>query len=186
MCSSVATDLCFSHGEVYSQESSSQKNRRLPWINNATLKLISKRNVTFRNTKKSGKTSDIARYSKLRNKVVSVLRASKRRYFTDLNTSNKKQFWKTFKVATRKESLIPTLVHDDNEANSDKEKAEMFKNYFAKSFNTLVPPLCSEDCNQSESDSIFLDDLACNEEEVCFLLKNINASKATMVFLQGC
>ena len=55
----------------------------------------------------------------------------------------------------------------------------MFNNYFAKSFNTLVPPLCSEDCNQSESDSIFLDDLACTEEEVCFLLKNINVSKAT-------
>ena len=69
--------------------------------------------------------TDIARYSKLRNTVVSALRASKRRYFTGLNTSNKKQFWKTFKVATRKESLIPTLVHDDNEANSDKEKADV-------------------------------------------------------------
>lgn len=155
------------------------KNRRLPWIKNAVLKLISKRNVAFRKAKKSGKPSDVARYSKLRNKVVSVLRASKRRYFTGLNTSNKKQFWKTFKVATRKESLIPTLVHDNNEANSDKEKAEMLSNYFAKSFNTLVPPLCSEYCNYSESDSVFLDDLACTEEEVCFILKSINASKAT-------
>ena len=101
--------------------------------------------------------------------------------FTGLSTSNKKQFWKTINVATRKECVIPTLVHDDNEANSAMEKTEMFNNYFAISFNTLLPPLCSEDYNHSESDSIFLDDLTCTKEEVCFLLKYINVSKVTGV-----
>ena len=67
----------------------------------------------------------LSSYRKLRNKVVSVLRSSKRTYFTCLNTSDKKLFWKAFKVVNKKESLIPSLVHDNIEANSDKEKAEM-------------------------------------------------------------
>ena len=41
------------------------KNRKLLWINNAVLKLISKRNVVFRKARKLGKPSDLARYSKV-------------------------------------------------------------------------------------------------------------------------
>ena len=87
------------------------KKRRLPWINYAVIKLIRKRNAAFRRAKKSGKASDQAKYRKLRNNVVNVLRSSKRTYFTCLNTSDKKQFWKAFKVVNKKESLIPSLVY---------------------------------------------------------------------------
>ena len=105
------------------------KNRKLPWINNSVIKLIRKQNAAFRKANKSGKASDEAKFCKLRNKVVSVLRSSKRCYFTCLNTNDKKQFWKAFKVTNKKQSLIPTLVHDSVEANNDKEKAEMLSIY---------------------------------------------------------
>ena len=117
-------------------------------------------------------------FCKLRNKVVSVLHSSKRHYFTCLNTNGKKQFWKAFKVINKKQSLIPTLVHDSVEANSDKEKAEMLSTYFAESWNTLVPPLCPEARQNSDVDPSILDGLLCTEEEECHLLENLNVSKA--------
>ena len=117
------------------------KNRKLPWINYSVIKLIRKQNAAFKKANKFGKASNEAKFCKLRNKVVNVLRSSKRRYFTCLNTNDKKQFWKALKVIYKKQSLIPTLVHDSVEANSDKEKAEMLSTYFAESWNTLVPPL---------------------------------------------
>ena len=76
------------------------------------------------------------------------------------------------------QSIIPTLVHDSVEANSDKEKAEMLSTYFAESWNTLVPPLCPEAQRYSDVDPSSLDDLLCTEEEVCHLLENLNVSKA--------
>ena len=61
------------------------KNRRMPCINYAAIKLIRKRNAAFRRAKKSGKASHEAKYRKLQNKVVNVLRSCKRTYFTCLN-----------------------------------------------------------------------------------------------------
>ena len=89
-----------------------------------------------------------------------------------------KEFWKAFKVINKKQSLIPTLVHDSVEANNDKEKAEMLSTYFAESWNNLGPPLCPEAQQNSDVDPSNLDDLLCTEEEVCHLLENLNVSKA--------
>ena len=54
----------------------------------------------------------------------------------------------------------------------------MVSAYFAKSWNTLVPPLCAQDQHFSELDYTFLDDLTCTEEEVYHLLKTLNTSKS--------
>ena len=78
------------------------KNRRLPWITYALIKLIRNRNAAFRRAKKSGKASDEAKYRKLRNKFVSVLRSSKRTYFTCLNTNDKNSFGRLSKLLTKK------------------------------------------------------------------------------------
>ena len=60
----------------------------------------------------------------MENYEIIVLRSSKRFYFTYLNTCDKNGFGRLSKLLL-KESLIPSLVHDDTEANSDKEKAEI-------------------------------------------------------------
>lgn len=41
---------------------------------------------------------DHARYTAMRNKVVSLLRESKKRFFDKLNDSDAKQFWRTMRI----------------------------------------------------------------------------------------
>ena len=77
------------------------------------------------------------------NLVVNVLHPSKRTCFICLN-KRQNSFGRLSKLLTKK-ALIPSLVHDNTEAHSDKEKAEMLSAYFAKSWNILVPPLCAQD-----------------------------------------
>ena len=82
------------------------------------------------------------------------------------------------KAFNKKQSLIPTLVHDNYEANCDEAKAEMLNRYFSECCNTLMPPLHAKD--QTESDLIVcLDDFLCTVDEVCHLLRNLNVSKVT-------
>ena len=68
--------------------------------------------------------------------VVNVLHPSKRTCFICLN-KRQNSFGRLSKLLTKK-ALIPSLVHDNTEAHSDKEKAEMLSAYFAKSWNILV------------------------------------------------
>ena len=68
----------------------------------------------------------------MRNKVVNALRSSKRRYFNNFDTDDKKKFWKTFKHLNKNQSQIPTLTHDGIEATVAKAKAEMLNKYFSE------------------------------------------------------
>ena len=51
-------------------------------------------------------------------------------------------------------------------ANSDKEKTEMLSSYFAKSWNTLVPPLCPQHYHYCDMDPSFMDALTCTQEKI--------------------
>ena len=114
----------------------------------------------------------------MRNTVVNALRSSKKIYFNNFNTDDKKQIWKTFKLLNEKQSQIPTLVHDNVEVTADCEKAEMLNKYFAECWNTLVPPLTVTAQSKYE-DMSYEDELLCSEEEVYYLLMSLDASKAT-------
>ena len=96
------------------------------------MRFVRKRNTLFSKAKQSGKLSDRAKYCQMRNRVVNLLRSSKKIYFNNFNTDDKKQFWKTFKVLNRKQTQIPMLVHDNAEATTDSEKVDMLNTYFAE------------------------------------------------------
>lgn len=85
-----------------------------------------------------------------------------------------------FQSCCQKRSSIHTLVHDGNEANSDKGKAEMLSSYIL--LKAGIPLfhfyVCSQDHHYCDMDPSFMDALTCTKEEIYDLLKNLNTSKA--------
>lgn len=87
-----------------------------------------KQNTMYRHLKRSNTNSaiDHTRYTAMCNKVVSLLRESKQRFFDILNNLDTKQFWKTMRILNRKCSTIPSLQDENNvaiESNTDKANA---------------------------------------------------------------
>ena len=63
-----------------------RKRRNLPWLTKNIIQLIRKCNVLFRKAKRSMKDVYILQYKKLRNRIVDLMRNSKKRVF--LQTGN--------------------------------------------------------------------------------------------------
>ena len=107
-----------------------KKKRNVPWLNKNIIRHIRKRNAAFKATKTSNSLSVNSKYKKLHNKVVMLLRKSKKSYFQKLNPRNKKEFWKAVKFLSNYQSTIPTLHNLKEIAELDKDKAFMFNNFF--------------------------------------------------------
>ena len=114
---------------------------KLPWLNHNIARCIRKCNNAFRAYKRSPNYNTANRYKLLHNSVVSMIRKSRSTYFKNLNTSNKKQFWKTIKYLSKQKSTIPTLSSNDVSASTDSSKASTLNDFFSSCFNSAVPPL---------------------------------------------
>ena len=151
--------------------------RKVPWITKSIVRLIRKRNALFLRAKKSNKPEALFKFKKLRNKVVRMLRDSKTSYFENLNTSNNKQFWRAVKYLNRQQSTIPVLNYQDTVAESNLQKATTLNEFFATCFNKDVPPLSPLELNPPPNTTP--DDLLCSEDEVAYLIKSLDVSKAS-------
>ena len=59
--------------------------RNLPWLDKGILQLIRKRTQLFSRAKSSKREVDLDKYRKMRNRVLSQLRAAKTNYFKHIN-----------------------------------------------------------------------------------------------------
>jgi len=75
--------------------------RNLPWLSKSLVQLMRRRNMLFSHSKRSGKKSDIVKYKKLCNRVVSKLRCAKSSFFCEMNQQDSKKFCHKFKKETR-------------------------------------------------------------------------------------
>ena len=143
---------------------------------------MQKRNSLFRRTRSSGSTELWRKYKRMRHKVTSILKNSKQSFFAkNINSGNKKQFWKTMKYLRKEQSTIPTLHLGDRCADNDLDKANMSNNHFSNCFNTSLPPLSgpyesAEHLHLLEGSQ---EHLLCTEDDVLGLLQNIDVSKAS-------
>ena len=156
----------------------------LPWLTKSLIQLMRKRNALFRKARDSNDTELWEKYRTVRNRLVSKLREAKSLYFSHLNPSSGKDFWKAIKYINKKESTVPTLKDDSSEtpkvAHSNSEKADMLNSFFARCFNHALPPLSLESLPVAKiTDSELLLDLLCTEEEVCGYLQSLDTTKAT-------
>ena len=80
--------------------------RNLPWLNKSLIQSMWRRNMLFKQAKRTG---DFSNYKHARNKTLEKLRSAKRRYMRQLNPNDTKQFWKAMKFLNRKVKSVPTL-----------------------------------------------------------------------------
>ena len=81
-------ELCIPHGRL-------PRRKNLPWLSKRIIQLIKKRNCFF----KKSKTSSVytQKYKHVHNKVVSLLRNSRKKFFKNLNP-RKKEFWRPLRA----------------------------------------------------------------------------------------
>ena len=98
------------------------KRRNLPWLSKSLIQLMRRRNLLFSHAKRSGKRSDVEKYKRIRNRVVTQLRNAKSSYFRNLNLkSNSKTFWSHMKYLNKKHNSIPVLNHESVTANTNEK-----------------------------------------------------------------
>jgi len=103
-------DICIPNGEIKTK-------RNPPWIDKGVISAIRKRNTLFRTAKRTGKSSDFAKYKAKRNQVVQILRASKHAFFNQhLNNADAKTFWKMVRFLNGNYSSILTLLDSEGSA----------------------------------------------------------------------
>ena len=137
--------------------------------------------VFYRKLKGTGEYSALCKYKSLRNKVVSLLRQAKKKFFEKLNSADQKVFWKTVKMLNNTTSSIPTLTTQSGvQAVSSSDKASTLNEYFFSCFNTCLPPL-SEENHIHSTPSSCPESFLIAEEYVATVLLNLDVSKSTGV-----
>ena len=156
-----------------------KRRRNLPWLTKNITHHIRKRNAAFQAARKSGKPEHHSKFKKLRNKVVRLMRSAKSSYFQGLNPKDKKQFWKTIKYLNKQQSTIPTLNYQDTTAESNSEKVSLLNEFFSTCFNRDIPTLSPANTSQHTLQyDLCPDELLCSTDEILFLVKSLDLSKA--------
>ena len=151
--------------------------KNLPWLTKEIVRLIRKRNYYYRRYQRGRWAKDQQKYKSLRNKVITMLRDSKAKFFNNLNPKSTKSFWSAVKYLNKQVSSIPTLVRNGCSVETDMDKADLLNSYFAECFNKSQPPLSSECYCSPDPESCPLD-LFCTEEEIFELLAGIDTTKS--------
>ena len=112
--------------------------KNLPWLTKTIIQAMRKRNSLFRAAHKSGNKAILSKYKAERNKVVSLLRASKTAYFQNLGSSNSKEFWKAVKLVNKRSSTIPALKDGSFLITTDTEKAQLLNDFSTAVLTVLL------------------------------------------------
>ena len=161
------------------------RRRNLPWIDSCTLQAFKRRNSLLKAYKRSGSPLKFLQYKHARNRIVSKMREAKHLYFQRLQSVDDKTFWKLFKMLTRKDSSIPTLVvPNSGTVTNDTQKADILNNQFFSNFNHSVPSLSPCDvrdiCNFVPLDMFNIpEEFLCTEIQVLDLIRSLDSTKST-------
>jgi len=78
----------------------------LPWLSKSLVQLMRKRNQLFSQAKRSKREVDLAKYRKMRNRLVfSQLQSAKANYFKRINPHDAEQFWMMLQLVVIKRKL---------------------------------------------------------------------------------
>ena len=162
-------DNCITHSVL-------KPRKNLPWLTKEIIQAMRKRNYFFRVAHKLGSDAILSKYKAERNKVVSLLRASKTAYFQKLGSSNSKEFWKAVKLVNKQSTSIPALKDGSSLITTDTGKAQLLNDFFHSRFNRSFDPLSNPDpLDPSNCPS----DLLCTENQITDLLLSLKTAKST-------
>ena len=114
----------------------------LPWLNQDIKKAIQKRDSLYRRLKRSGTPVDRGKYNTMQNRVIYLMRESKRNFFNKLNQAPTKEFWKLLKLLNHNhDSTILTLEDRGTSTDLSIDKANALNRFFYSCFNNNYPVL---------------------------------------------
>ncbi|KAK3105198.1 hypothetical protein FSP39_019583 [Pinctada imbricata] len=158
----------------------------LPWINNSIRKLIRKRKRIHKLAKQTNTTENWSKFRQIRNKCIGLIRTSQVEYFEKLSeklkhTSNSKEWWKIANSLsgfnTIKTEIPPIKTTDNTIEEIDKNKSELFNNYFASQStledNGVVIPASSPPTH------CCIDTIEITDTDVKDVLDNLDVTKST-------
>ena len=155
-----------------------KKRRLLPWLNNNIRKHMRERNIMFRKAKRTNNINHMRKFRQLRNKVVTMLRQERMKYFNALSGASNKTFWKSMKCLHKQRNVIPVLQEDNITAVSDNE---MLNTFFSRCWNNTDQPM-SQAANMTtygspaSNLSTNIEGFLCTQEEVSYLLTSLHES----------
>jgi len=114
-----------------------------PWVNEEIRLIISEKNIIHKKARRTNKEDDWANFRRFRNKVIDKIRQRKRDYIEEIDSkvSNKNNFytkdwWKLVQSFLSKKGMqpneIPSLESNGHIYYSNKEKADLFNNFFIR------------------------------------------------------
>ncbi|MCG7870185.1 MAG: hypothetical protein JAY74_27935 [Candidatus Thiodiazotropha taylori] len=157
-----------------------------PWLTTFLKRHIRKRKRAFRKAKRTNIESHWKTFRKLRNKVTTMIRDSKKSFYDKLadklksSTITTKDWWSTLKtfINPSSSSTIPPLEYDNNIYTDESDKANILNKYFQSQTilneKNVVPPDLIPLALNSELNTIILTPL-----EVESVLKTLTIGKAS-------
>ena len=160
-------------------KSKPKSNKSPPWFNKEIRTKIKNKNKAWSNYRKHKSTEAWENFTQTRNSTNRAIITHKREFETDLAhniKNNPKMFWNYVKSLTGGQKDIPPITDSHgNTIKSDKEKAELFNNYFCEVYTkedlTYTPRITPRSTPHLEKCSITLD-------KVRLQINNLNVSKA--------
>ena len=119
-------------------EQSNKKKKGLhPWITRGILQSIKRRNTLYKNSIKNPSQENIDKYKKYRNKLTSIIRCSRKSFYStqfERATGNMSSTWRVVKdiLCKQGKSEAPSkIIHEEKEITSAGDVANAFNIYFA-------------------------------------------------------
>ena len=157
-----------------------------PWITSFLKSQIRKRKRAYRKAKRTNSLSHWSSFKRLRNKVVSMIRDSKKLYYDKVadklkaETLTAKDWWSTLKtvISPNSKSSIPALESNDIIYTNDRDKANVLNNFFQSQTildeqNAVLPEFCTN------ATAAMLTNIVLTPLEVESVLKTLTIGKAT-------
>ena len=112
-----------------------------PWITRGILRSIATRNRLYKKALRSKVNTDLDKYKKYRNKLTSIIRLSRKLYYSNkiLSTQNNNSLWNIIKDLIGKKKHINTNINVNGQnINNLEECANLFNDYFVNVGPTLA------------------------------------------------
>ncbi|KAI8499245.1 hypothetical protein Bbelb_230090 [Branchiostoma belcheri] len=155
MFTDILQDICDKHAPI---RKFTVRSNSAPWLTSDIQEVMKLRDEAKRGAKASGFESDWAVFRKLRNKVVSLCRKAKTRFFRETFEScsgNARRTWNTINsLLGRKHTVSPTSIEADGKLlTKPKDIADHFAGFYEDKVNKLRSCIDFTNANGSSSEN---------------------------------
>ena len=114
-----------------------------PWITQGLMRCIFTRNRLYKISLRKPTSQNKDKYKKYRNTLTTLIRASRKRYYSDkvvLNKDNKSSLWRTVNdlIKSKKKEIPNVMTDNDQDINDPTKIANCFNNFFTNIGPTLA------------------------------------------------